>query len=352
MLTDIFADRYVRRVLWEHHTEPESKLLTQCFRIIAEQLIPYWIDGKESPTSKAKWTSLHDRLSMELGIHELASKYYSYQTTVMGKPHTKSGSWAMDEVCKAFVCAKYTGAVTPDHFMKERLSFVELAFRLHDEELAALNLDLPKKIEAAKLQDRIHLSEGLRIPANRVDYLKAFNESLNANFKASTDELNERFRRAGTQLNYHNGFIQVATDELIEEQIERAFWAVVADPLWKNVDIDMKEALDRRDANDRDPAFYAARALESAIKIISDQKGWSHGGENGAHNYIDNLGSKKNGSFITDWEREGLKSFFTAVRNPFGHGPGSAKMPELTLEQTNWAIETCMSWIKGLLLRM
>jgi len=175
---------------------------------------------------------------------------------------------------------------------------------------------------------------------------------LNARFRQSVEELNERFRRAGTQLNYHSGFIQVAADELVEQQVERPFWALVADPIWKNVDIDMKEALDRRDANDKDPAFYAARALESAIKIISDHKSWTHGGEKGAHNYIDNLGSAKSGPFIKEWERDALKQFFTEIRNPFGHGAGSDEMPELTLEQTNWAIETCMSWIKSLVQRM
>jgi hypothetical protein len=114
----------------------------------------------------------------------------------------------------------------------------------------------------------------------------------------------------------------------------------------------MKEALDRRDANDRDPVFYAARALESAIKIVSDQKGWTRGSEKGAHNYIDNLGSAKNGAFIAPWEREALKTFFTEIRNPFGHGPGSAEMPQLSPEQTSWAIESCMSWIKSLVGRM
>jgi hypothetical protein len=352
MLTDVFAERYSSRVLWEAYTETESKLLVQCFRIVPEQLIPYWVDGKESVTGKAKWTSLHDRLSMELGLAELGPRYYSYQTTWMGKPYTQSGFWTYDQVCKNFVCAKFTGAVSPDRFMKERISFIELAFRLREEELIALNLELSKKIEAAKLQDHLGQAGGMRIPGSRVDGIRAFNDSLNASFKASVDELNERFKRAGTQLNYHNGFIQVATDPLVEEQIERTFWKVVAEPLWKNVDIDMKEALDRRDANDRDPAFYAARALESAIKIISDQKGWTHGGEKGAHNYIDNLSSKKNGAFIQDWERDALKSFFTVIRNPFGHGAGSAEMPQLTLEQTNWAIETCMSWIKSLVQRM
>jgi hypothetical protein len=75
-------------------------------------------------------------------------------------------------------------------------------------------------------------------------------------------------------------------------------------------------------------------------------------GEKGAHNYIDNLSSKKNGSFINEWEKDALKSFFTSVRNPFGHGPGSKEMPALSLQQTNWAIESCMSWIKSLIKRM
>lgn len=352
MLTDIFAERYSSRVLWEAYTEAESKLLIQCFRIVAEQLIPYWDDGKENPIAKAKWKSLHDRLSMELGRDELAPKYYSFQTTSNGKPNTQSGFWSYDKVCKDFVCEKYTGLVLLDRFMKERISFIEVAFRLREEEIAALNLGLPIRIEEAKYLETFHEQGRMGLPGNRADGVKAVNDFLNASFMESVNELNERFRRAGTQLNYHNGFIQVATDRLVEEQIEHSFWEVVDDPVWKNVDIDMKDALDRRDANDRDPVFYAARALESAIKIISDQKGWTHGGEKGAHSYIDNLVSKNNGAFIKDWEQKALKSFFTDIRNPFGHGPGSAEMPQLTLEQTNFAIETCMSWIKSLVQRM
>jgi hypothetical protein len=354
MLTDIFADRYLKRVLWMQYTEAESKLLTQCYRIIAEQVIPYRIDGKESAEAKVKWTSLHDRLSMELGIDELGPKYYSYQADVMGKPYTQTLTWSMDVICKDFVCAKYKGATSPDRFVKERLSFVELAFRLREEQLAVFNRQLPQQMAEAELREKLKSSafNALKIPGSRVTGLKALNDSMNASFGQSVNELNERFRRAGTPLNYHNGFIQIATDGLVEVQVERPFWTAVGDPLWKNVDIDMKEALDRRDANERDPSFYAARALESAIKIISDKKGWTHGGEKGAHNYIENLGSAKNGGFIKDWEREALKDFFTAVRNPFGHGPGSAEMPELTPTQTNWAIETCMSWIKALIQRM
>ncbi|MCS0192795.1 hypothetical protein [Vibrio parahaemolyticus] len=47
-----------------------------------------------------------------------------------------------------------------------------------------------------------------------------------------------------------------------------------------------------------------------------------------------------------------IKSFFSSVRNPFGHGAGSDDMPSLTKQQTDWAIEACMSWIKTLVRRM
>src|ERR1035437_199016 len=200
MLTDIFADRYSSRKLWVQYGEAEFKLLTQCFRIVAEQLIPYWSDGKEIPAAKAKWSSLHDKLSMELGVDELSPKYYSYQTTWNGQPYMQSGFLTLDKVCKDFVCAKYNGVVLPDRFMKERISFIELAFRACEEDLTAVNLELSKKIEAAKLADLTVKPRGFRIPGSRAETVKAFNDSLNQSFRASVDELNERFRRADTPL--------------------------------------------------------------------------------------------------------------------------------------------------------
>ena len=32
-----------------------------------------------------------------------------------------------------------------------------------------------------------------------------------------------------------------------------------------------------------------------------------------------------------------------------GHGPGDEPMPELSPQQTDWAIEFCMSWTKSLI---
>jgi hypothetical protein len=354
MLTDIFADRYLGIPMWDALSEVEERFLVQGFRIVIEQLFPYYRDGKEIAASKATWTSIHDKLSMELGLNELSPKAYHFQSTYNGKPVTHSGTWSMDKVCKDFVNAKYDRNISPDRFVKERLSFIELAFRERENQIDEMNKNLPQKLLEAQIQsERVKPGgRGIRIPGNREDGLKAFNESINRAFRESVDELNERMRRANFNLNYHNGFIQVSDDQLMEEQVERLFWEITKDPLWENVDIDMKEAVDLRDSNGRDPAFYAARALESTIKIISDQKGWTHGGEKGAQNYIENLGSKKNGAFISEWEREAIKAFFAAVRNPFGHGPGSEEMPKLTGRQTDWAIESCMSWIKSLVKRM
>lgn len=354
MLTDIFSDRYLGIQMWGEFTEVEERFLVQGFRIVIEQLFPYYRDGKEISASKATWTSIHDKLSMELGLNELSPKAYHFQSTYNGNPITQSGTWSMDKVCKDFVNAKYDGQVLPDRFIKERLSFIELAFRERENQINEMNKNLPKQLLDAQIQDkRVKPGDrGIRIPGNRAEGIKVFNKSINIAFHASVDELNERLRRANFNLNYHNGFIQISDDQLVEEQVERFFWEITKDPLWENVDIDMKEAVDLRDSNGRDPAFYAARALESTIKIISDQKDWTHGGEKGAQNYIENLGSKKNGTFISDWEREALKAFFAAVRNPFGHGPGSEEMPKLTDRQTDWAIESCMSWVKSLVKRM
>jgi hypothetical protein len=171
---------------------------------------------------------------------------------------------------------------------------------------------------------------------------------MNMFWQAAVNELNERLRQAGCKLHYHNGFIQMATDETVTQQIEEPFWKLVTDPKWTNVDQDIKEAIDLRDTNGRDPAFYAAKALESAIKIISNEKQLTTGNERGAANYIDDL---KRGGLVEDWESDALKSFFSKVRNPLGHGPGDGSMPSLNKQQTDWAIETCMTWVKSLIRR-
>lgn len=353
MLTDIFAERYSSVELWKSFGELERRLLVQGYRILIEKICPYYTaDGNESERGKAFWTDIHSRLSMELGLKSLSGVYYSYQTTKHGKSYTYSGFWTFAYVCKEWMLKDFDESESADQFIKERLSLVEIGFRKREEEIAFANAALPAEIQAAKLEAVKQPKPGvIRIPGNRAKALETINKKMNSEFRGVVAELNTRFRQADCGLNYHNGFIQRSTDELSMEQVETPFWALVANPKWKNVDTDMKEALDLRDTDGRDPSWFAARALESTIKVVSKDKGWTHGGEKGAHNYIDNLASKKNGGFLADWESEALKSFFTKVRNPFGHGPGKDQMPSLTPQQTDWAIETCMVWIKSIIRR-
>ena len=260
----------------------------------------------------------------------------------------------MNKVCETWMLKEFDNSTQADTFMKERLSLIEIGFRKREEEIVTCNANLPNAIETAQraaAQKQASRRSTLRVPGDRVSGLRALNERLNARFRNSVNELNTRLRNAGCDLNYHNGFIQLSSDSLVLEQVETPFWALLTDQKWKNVDTDMKEALDRRDTDARDPAFYAARALESVLKIVSDEKKWTHGKEKGAHNYIDNLAARRS-AFIADWEADALKSFFSRVRNPLGHGPGMGKMPELSRQQTDWAIEISMVWIKNLIRRL
>lgn len=350
MLTDIFAFRYANRKIWDSFAKPEKRLIVQTFSIINEQLFPYYDhEGKESPTGKAAWKDIQNRLSVELGLVSLSPLAYSYSTTWAGKETKHTASWPMHKVCENWVHLLPRSHDEADEFIKERLSLVEIAFRKMEESVDKANKQLPELILQSK--QRPMPSRGIRLPGDPGDGVRARNRLFNERFQASVEELNTRFRQARCGLHYHNGFIQISEDDLVLQETEQPFWRLLRDPMWKNVDIDMKEAIDRRDSGGRDPAFYAARALESTIKIISDERKLSHGKESGAHNFIDNL-SKKSVKFIERWEADALKHFFTHVRNPFGHGPGSQEMPSLTDQQTDVGIEFCMSWIKSLVRRL
>ncbi|MCQ0986500.1 AbiJ-NTD4 domain-containing protein [Jiella marina] len=348
MLTDIFAHRYEDVEIWKSINEQTRRLIVQSFRLLSEQVSPYYIDGYPTDETKRFWKNLHDRIAMELGLKHLSPIAYSHTTSVAGKPFVSGGLWEMHTVCENWMLAACEPNARADVFVKQRLSLIEIGFRLREDELNTERRGLEARIDAARR--RPLAGRGIRLPGDIGDGIRALLATNEAAFDDAVNELNIRFRSARAPLHYHNGLIQISEDVLTEQQIEGPFWKLLADSKWQNVDTDMKEAFDRRDTNGRDPAFYAARALESTIKIISAEKGWTHGRERGAHNFIDNLMASKNG-FIEHWEGDALKAFFTKVRNPLGHGPGNEPMPNLSLPATTWAIEYSMSWIKSLINR-
>jgi hypothetical protein len=228
--------------------------------------------------------------------------------------------------------------VDPDTFFKLRLSLLELLFREAGAILQGYALKKDVASWWALLQKRTE-------PAHNL-----VEDALQATMQGIA-ELNARFKEAGLPLEYHNGLIQKIDDERTASEIERPFWNLVANPKFANIDNDMKEAIDRRDAAKPDAAFHALRALESAIKIVSNDLGRTRNTEKGAAEFIDNLVSSKHGRYIDTWEAEALKSLFRDLRNPLGHGPGSSQPMELSHEQSTWAIEVSMAWIKSVLRR-
>lgn len=257
----------------------------------------------------------------------------------------------MNFVVEQWLNFQFTDNLEPDMFVKRRLSFIELAFRTREEQVAQANADFPRQLAEAEMQDKMP-ARSMRLPGKRSDGVRAINESINKAFAANVHELNERFKQAGMPLHYHNGFIQISQDEQLQEQVEQPFWLLVKGPLWKNVSIDMAEAIDRRDTGGRDPSFYAAKALESTIKIICEIKKWTTGNERGVSDFLNHLESKVNGAFIDGWERQSMQRFYSDVRNDLGHGPGSKDMPNFTPQQIDQTIEFCMSWVKSLITRL
>lgn len=348
MLTDIFARRYQDVPMWKTFTEEPRRLIVQGFQLL-NQLHPYV--EKSIDVNQATWNNLHAFLAREFGVKELSPFTWGYWGDWMGNRHYYSGTYNVNKVCENWMLQTFDATVPADVFIKERLSMVELGFRFKESAINYANSHLPKSIAEAEIfmKTRAERKGGMFVPGSRVEGVKAENATINFQWKSALDELNARFRQAGCKLHYHNGFVQIASDELVTQKVEAPFWDLVADPKWKNVDHDMKEALDLRDTDGRDPALYAAKALESAIKIISDERKLSTGKEHGAANYIDNLRREK---LIDVWEVDILKSFFSKVRNPMGHGPGSGELVALNKQQTDWAIEQCITWVKSLILRL
>jgi hypothetical protein len=309
MITDVFIKRYSGQ-------------------LIRTEGVPSQIQGLFVQSAHLIFDDLTSALELEDGFFIAINRELSREIGV----RTLIGGGTVEE-CASFLVAQYDlwndAHGIPDVFIKLRLSFLELVFRYAE--------------KAATRKQEIFNTNRAAV---------AYRQGWDVVVRTVIDELNARFREASMPLHYHNGLIQFVEDHLMQTEIAEPFWSLVKGTQWANVDRDLKEAIDRRDNNRRDSAGYAMRALESTIKIISDLKRWTTGQEKGASNFIDNLQSKRNGNLISDWEAEILRRMFKEIRNPLVHGEGSATPLQLTPYQTNWVIDSCMSWIKSLVLRV
>jgi hypothetical protein len=315
MITDIFAKRYEDLEFNQQAAENViSPTVVQASYIFFEDVQPKlkFPDGF--------FGRVNLLLSRELGLQSLNE----YSVRVIGDTEPKTCYLFLSQPFHEFN-SWHRG---PDYFCKTRLSLLELLFREAEALMAKGYMPRPSGLETV---------DG-RIVRN------AMAEAIN--------ELKARLRANRTGLDYTNGLLHMASDQLTTQRIAEPFWEIVKDQKWASVDLEMKEAFDHLDHGQRDAAAHAAMALESTIKIISDEKGWTTGNEKGAANYIDHLVSAKNGRFIEVWEKDALNALFGELRNPHSHGAGSKPPPRLLDAQQTWAIESCMTWIKSLVRRM
>lgn len=318
MLSDVFVNRYETNTLWGKWSQLEERLLIQCSQILESDLFPEVASAKSNDSNLAFWERASSQLCRELGRTSLSATHY--ESGNRWWPYTVR-SQALN-----FLRAFPAPMVNVDAFIKERLSLVELMLReAHERNL---------RMEAI-------------VSKNPGFFGDMYAKNVKA-LEAATEEINVRFSRAAAPLNYHNGFIQISRDVLSAQQIERPFWDLIAEPKWINVDQEMKDAIDRRDSGASDSAFYASKALESAIKIIGHERKWSTGRERGAADHTDNLSNKLGKRFLEQWQIDSLKIIFSKVRNPLGHGAGAKDPVKLTTEEIEWAISTCMTWISYL----
>lgn len=341
MLTDIFADRYEGTTIPYANLQHVKRFMMQASLMITNQLFSLYEEDEENCENSAILSKIHRDVCMELGVQQLtAQKLLTKRLSIREQT------------------ANFLGAISDadedlDRRIRERLSFVELAFReyeshieRHNENLESRRMKVLGDEKLAKLANRFNINEF------KEDMITTTIGRNVENMHRNLHELRERFKRAGLPLTYSSGYIQFSDDSLVEDSIKRPFWIAINDPKWASVEHDMHVAIDLRDTGRTGAAASAAKALESTIKIISNEKGWDRGNEKGAAQYIDNLVSEKNGRFIEVWEANVLKSFFAEVRNRLQHGAGSEPVTILSKQQDDWAIETCMSWIKSLVNRV
>lgn len=320
MIADVLFKRYLNPwVLADHVPTELAILIRQGALVLYDDVAP------RMPNRARLFEVPEKQLSRELGAISL------------GRAPTP------EQNCMAFLGEQYdllnSAHGSPDHFFKLRLSLIELLFREAESIISGYAPNGDLKGWSSLLRKR-QQSQSKGVPEHALEALIQ-----------GIEELNQRFRSANLPFEYHNGIIQRVDDHLTAKQIDAPFWALMADRVWKNVENDFKEAIDRRDAGKPDASFHALKGLESTIRILSDQLGRTRGTEKGAAEYIDNLVAARPQRFIEVWESENLKAIFRDLRNPMGHGPGNAQPLSLTSQQSTFVIDLAMSWIKSLVKR-
>jgi hypothetical protein len=160
------------------------------------------------------------------------------------------------------------------------------------------------------------------------------------------EALNKPLKRAGLAIVFKDREFCLVDDDLLTEEVDKPLWDALSKPGLEVAHEFMKRALVERDTGGLDPALQAAKALESVLGQIADDRGIETRKNAGAAHLLDKICQA---GLIEAWEREIFKSFFRDVRNPLSHGVTAGPIPVLTEAQTEWSIRFCMTTITRLL---
>lgn len=287
MITDLYISRHPQKTWYSDRPAPQFHVLTsQVNQIVFKDVVP------ALSVDQSFFQAIHDAVCRELGMPTLNNEpqYHLRVSRFLAEPYDL---WRDDH-----------GDV--DFFIKTRLSLIEAIFRAFENEV------------------------GQAVPASpATGWFKAAKPQAPPQGASKVEraivELNQRLRASGIGLQYLSGSLQRAEDPLIEDAVTAPCWELLKDPLWANAERELKEAFEGAAQGDRDAAFHAGKALESVIKIISQERSSTRGNEKGAANYIDNLVSEKNGRFIDVWEADLLKAFSRRSGIPMAMGPGQTR---------------------------
>ncbi len=97
MLTDIFSDRYSGNRIWNGDYQPsDSRFFVQAYKMISEQLFTGSSRSTHGILSGGRaWNEIHDRISMELGRHDLAPN-------IMRLGMTSASRVSAQQICESF----------------------------------------------------------------------------------------------------------------------------------------------------------------------------------------------------------------------------------------------------------
>jgi hypothetical protein len=151
---------------------------------------------------------------------------------------------------------------------------------------AAMGLGRPALIRFARRalpEDECHaddalayLSEGRAPPLERLTLLEEMlvegMRRIGPSMKRVADGISSLLEANSIPLVLRDGRFEPTDGPILSKTVHDPFWELLAGERWDNVRTDMRQALNLRDAGGPNPALYAARALESAVKIVSAEQ--------------------------------------------------------------------------------